>query len=344
MSIKKLIDENEKTFNGRVDIKYLFLPSKQPSDYIFVMFSGFNGSEKDGVLSKYQYIRHTEEIDCNKLFILDIYDGLPCYYLGKNKKTDYEESVVELIDYISQQINAKKENIITCGSSKGGTAALYLAMKYSYGHTVVGGMQTKVGDYIFSMEFTRNTILPLIVGDNTETDKDFLDDYYQAIFNNPKPNTEYNIHGGKGDIHYIKYVAPFLKRLDEKGITHNSEILDYSGHSDLKVHYPAFLVKNLKRIIGKLTDSTSEIEFINGRLIVDCEVPEKFKTDHSLSYAFYIYKDNEKEPIKKSKYTPDSSLSYTITDSGVYKARIFIKHANEKFSFNSDKIHIKGDK
>ncbi|PET34897.1 hypothetical protein CN514_25105, partial [Bacillus sp. AFS001701] len=341
MSIKKLIEQNEKVFKGEVDLKYLFFPSPIKSDYLFVMFSAFNGSEELGVTSKYQYLRHTQDINCNKLYILDIYDSLPCYYLGKNKKLDYEKSVVLLISQLAKQINVEHGNIITCGSSKGGTAALYLAMKYSYGHTIVGGMQTRVGDYIYKNKFTRENVLKLITGSSDEIARDYLNDFYQSIFTNPMNNTQYNIHGGRGDLHYIEYVKPFIKKLIEKNIPCNIEVKDYNSHSELGNHYPDFLINNLNRIIVKREELECTLEYRNNdHLIIDCKVPSQLEKDNLISYAFYIYKNGNKEPVKKVMYTHSNTYCYPITEFGVYKAKVFIKWGNNKKSFYSNEIII----
>lgn len=48
---------------------------------------------------------------------------------------------------IVAKYQVKLNNVITVGSSKGGYAALYYALKYGFGHAIAGGPQVKLGDF-----------------------------------------------------------------------------------------------------------------------------------------------------------------------------------------------------
>ena len=61
---------------------------------------------------------------------------------------DIETSVVSLISNIMHENNILFKNVISVGSSKGGTAALYYGMKYNYGNIIVGAPQYKIGTYL----------------------------------------------------------------------------------------------------------------------------------------------------------------------------------------------------
>lgn len=87
---------NEKIYSSNLDIKYYFEESASKSEYLLVIFSGFNRIDAK-IQKQYNYIRALSGIDCNKLFILDSYGSRGCYYIGKNMNFEVETSVLSLI-------------------------------------------------------------------------------------------------------------------------------------------------------------------------------------------------------------------------------------------------------
>ena len=126
---------NEDIHHTNLDITYHFEKSPCNSKYLLVIFSGFNRIEATPQKT-YNYIRALNGVNYNKLFILDSYGPRGCYYLGENMSFEVETSVVSLISKISTMYDIPNKNIITVGSSKGGSAALYFGMKYYYGHVI----------------------------------------------------------------------------------------------------------------------------------------------------------------------------------------------------------------
>jgi hypothetical protein len=342
MSISDIIKQNEKTFKGLVSLKYFFSPSVEKTDYLIVVFSGFNGKEEYGEPARYNYVKQLKNFDCNKLFILDDYDGHPCYYLGKNKSLDYETTVISLITSVASDLNIKLKNIIACGTSKGGTAALYFGMKYGFGHVIVGGMQTKVGDYLYNVnKYARDYVLKLITGGSSEKDRDYLNEFYGLIFNNPRQNTEYNIHGGSGDYHYINYVKPFVENLRANNISYRLDVQNYSDHGEIGTYFTDFLLDQLSRITGILTIKNVTINASDNQITVSCDIPEIFKKDNSTRYAFYFFKDKSIDPIEKFHYTMSSTVNYKPQTAGIYRARVYVKNKNAVVKMGTRTIELK---
>lgn len=133
--------KNEKIHVSNNGIRYCFKKAKfKNKDKLIVIFSAFSSDR-----AKYNYINTLSLFDCNKLYILDDYGSKGSYYLGLNGMLDIETSVVSLISNIMHENNILFKNVISVGSSKGGTAALYYGMKYNYGNIIVGAPQYKIG-------------------------------------------------------------------------------------------------------------------------------------------------------------------------------------------------------
>ncbi|TDM34388.1 hypothetical protein [Macrococcoides canis] len=139
MQLSEYIKENEKIFTDNPKVKY-FTKLNTNSKYLLVIFSAFNGKEKEGMPAAYNYVKPLFDLEINQLYVLDSSSsGLPTYYLGEGN-LEYEIKVIQLILEIAKAQNINISNIITAGTSKGGTAAAYFAMKYSLGAFISGGM------------------------------------------------------------------------------------------------------------------------------------------------------------------------------------------------------------
>ncbi|WP_210608869.1 hypothetical protein [Priestia flexa] len=334
MSLSEYIIENEKVFKGAHDIKYLFIPASKPSSHLAVTFSGFNGKEQEGKPAFYNYVRYLQEIDCHRLFILDNCMGHPAYYLGQHKKLDYEVSVAALIFKIANENKIRKENIITCGSSKGGTAAFYFAMRYDFGHFIAGGFQFKVGDYLYGVNnYTRDTVLKLITGGNSEGHRDYLNQFYIDIVSNYTYKTKPHIHVGSGDSHYNQHVKPFVKILEEREIPYDLDVQAYKGHSEMGPYFATYLLDELSAITGEIFIKDTSIETESENIIsVSCQVPESFIKNKTVHFAYYVYKDGHSGPIEKTKYSNSSTLKYQVTEPGKYTVKVFVKKGETRLS------------
>lgn len=339
MNFYSLIRKNEKVFKGSKNIKYFYLPPKNQSDHLIITFSGFHGRENEGIAAAYNYVKPLSRIDSHRLFILDDYDGHPCYYLGKNQKNDYESSVAALIMYVAGRENIAFKNIITCGSSKGGTAAMYFAFKYNFGHACVGAFQLKVGTYLNNVSsYTRETVLNLITGGYNSDSVKYLDDYLIRFFKEHSPtNTDLYIHAGNKDPHYLNHVVPFLELMDSKNISYNLELKEYDSHGKIGTYYSDYLLEKLPEITEELSIKNLSAEYLDEEIQLKVDLA-KFFTEEDVKFAYYIYKDNQIE--KKIMYTSNNTLNYKPIDKGGYKVKVFCKLDNIKITEYSDLIKV----
>ncbi|MGG0510605.1 hypothetical protein ABE078_24395 [Priestia megaterium] len=339
MSLSAYIIENEKVFKGAQDIKYLFMPASKPSKHLIVVFSGFNGKEEEGVLPYYNYVKYLKDIDCHRLFILDQCLGHPCYYLGHNKKLDYEVSVASLIYSISNEYKIMRKNIMTAGSSKGGSAAVYFALKYDFGHVIAGGFQFKVGEYLYTTKrYTRQTVLKVITGGNTPGHKDYLDRIYVDLVEKGTYTTNINVHVGSGDSHYEKHIKPFIGILQKRNIPYNLDVQDYSEHGKVGVYFSQYLIDQVSNITGQLVIKEAAITNEDQMISVSCSVPQDSK--EPVHFAYYVFKQGQADPVKKVSYSPSAKLRYKVEHPGKYSVKVFVKKGDQKVAKRTPVIEV----
>jgi hypothetical protein len=312
--------EGEKIFTSAQNIKYVFQPSEKASSHLVVVFSAFNPK---GTAPSYNYIRTLQTLDVNKLFILDDYGDRGCYYLGKSRLFDIEASVVSLIAYLANQNNILHQNIICCGTSKGGFTSLYFGIKYGFGYVIAGAPQTKLGTYLTlakelpTLEFISGGIEPDCV--------DFLDRLLYQVVDDSIKIPETYIHVGEGDHHYRGHVLPLKNYLNDRGFDCTLDIKDYSDHGDVSF-YQSFLTNKLIDIIPSLKDSI----LINS---VEVDLHGNFfkvqvNTNKPAQYALYVHREDER--IDSKWYTNNPKFEYTAKDPGAYYFSAFAKDENGK--------------
>lgn len=234
----------EKIHSSERDIHYVLQESSKP--YLIVVYSGFSPAGKPPL---YNYVNTLSDVDCNKLFILD-WGPRGCYYIGKDRDHSVERSVVDLIDTISVSKGISRQQVINCGSSKGGFAALYLTLKYGYGHAIVGSPQTLVGDYLLKQVVSASDVAEFISGGKSDSDLVYLNSLLFDVVESTNHKPDIHIHLGRGEYHYKQHVLPFNEWMDKRGIPYNLDLGDYDTHAEVAKHYPPFLKKHIRSIIG----------------------------------------------------------------------------------------------
>src|SRR3954449_1349242 len=117
-------------------------------------------------------------LPCPRLFVLDDQGPQeplprPCWYLGRNRVFDVADSVLALMEAISEELGVPRQRVITCGASKGGWAALYFAARFGAGHVVAGEPQVRLGAHLCQEE--NESLAAHIAGDASEEASEFLD-------------------------------------------------------------------------------------------------------------------------------------------------------------------------
>lgn len=332
---KLIYDEN--TYNkSYLPIKYLYKRTID-SNKLIIVFSGFDNPPK------YRYTLSLRGFDCNQLFILDDYGGRGCYYLGKNPEFLVEKSVSSLINEIINNEDIKKENVICAGSSKGGWAALYYAIKYDLGYAVVGAPQIRIVQYLnFSNALD---VKEYMLGKNFDKKEALnVDNILIDLVKEKEKFPKIYVQVGIGDGHHLcKHILPFEKALRDNNKYMSLKLEKYSDNNDVANFYPAFLCNKIINIFPELKNSL----FVND-ININREKNKfsiKIDVNNATQYAMYVYL-NGKELIRE-KYRKENQFQYLANKEGRYKFALYAKdNEGNKISyytrlFNVDKNDIK---
>lgn len=251
-------------------------------------------------------------------------------------------SVAALIMQFASKNNIAFENIITCGSSKGGTAAVYFSIKYNFGYSCVGAFQLNVGTYLNSVSsYTRESVLKLITGGFNKNSVEYLDSYYINFFENQKNiKTKLFIHAGDKDPHYLNHVVPFLKIMDKKNKNYDLDLKDYTSHGKVGTYYTEYLLEVLPQITDQNIIKNLEIENNKDKIHVEVKTTDYFKNQYDVNYAFYIYDSKHKERIDYIRYSKTNCLEYQVKESGKYRVKVFVKTGNHKITEYTDYVEV----
>lgn len=234
--------DGEKIFSSIHPIKYYFEKAKlNNKNKLMIIFSAFSTDE-----AKYNYISTLKTCDCNKLFILDDFGSKGTYYLGLKGDFNIETSVMALISYIMSKNNILFSNVISIGSSKGGSAAIYFGLKYNFGDVIAGAPQYKIGTYLSDLSISDYALE--IFGE--------ISDCNRIKYNNLirlSANTCTNIYllTSDGDNQYKKVLKEFEFVSRELNIKLNIDKCEINNHGEISREFPKFLYDKLDLVLNK---------------------------------------------------------------------------------------------
>lgn len=240
---------NEYVFHGKRDINYLFQEGAQSSPFLLVAFQAVPTVKNGEAIKSYNYTRFLRDINVHRLFVEDTCGKYGCYYLCNNMNFDVEETVIELIQSIMHKYGIKKENVITFGSSKGGTSALYYGLKYGFGHIISGAPQSKIAEYLNGR---RTDMLQYMIGDDLLQEN--IDKLDSLILDLIKPDVKTKIHllTSEKDAQYKKHIIPLIEAIEKARLDANIVFEPgIENHRDIATFFPKFLVRLIRETINK---------------------------------------------------------------------------------------------
>lgn len=122
-------------------IKYIYL--NNGTNTLYIIFSAFDKTDKQ---RKYNYVKSFKTLNIDLLFLSDPFGYRGSYYLRECGDKLPERQVDMLLKPILA--NKNYSHVITMGTSKGGTAALYYGLKLGVDEIVVGACQYRLGNYL----------------------------------------------------------------------------------------------------------------------------------------------------------------------------------------------------
>lgn len=292
---------NEKLFKAEKEIHYVLRKAEGFCDYLAIIFSGFN---RFGLKEQhpYNYLNIMSNFNIHQLFIQDTCGSRGCYYLCEKMNFSVERTVKKLIDNVLEDLNIQYKNVITIGSSKGGTAALYFGLKYNFGYVVSGVPQTKIISYLKKCLIGGGgqvVINDLLGADYSEKEASQLDN----LILNAIPyrsRTKVNLLLSQNDASWDSDFIPLIKELAAKKIKYDiTDELRMKSHGDIGHFFPQYIKEKLfKIIINKKLNVPTVIEDLEGNIRIKPQWGRWF-----WRYEIQSSLDDIQKITKRGKYT-----------------------------------------
>ena len=233
---KTYIRLHERTFKKR--LKYVFL--KNHSDTLVISFSGFSPKPS------YNYMRSLKDVKTDKLFILDDFGIRGSYYWFENGQDLPRELVQSLVSQVVARGGYKR--VITLGSSKGGTCAIYYGLIFGASDIYAGACQYYAGTYLSSEE--HRPILRAMMGD-------MPDEEARTVVDRMMPDLLKQYAGSKSKIHllyskaehtYDEHIKYMIEDLKKYGYDYTEQLEDFKDHNDVGKFFPKFIQQGINEV------------------------------------------------------------------------------------------------
>lgn len=228
-----------KRFKNR--LSYYFRSNN--SNTLIIVFSAFASKPS------YNYVKTLKDLNFDQLFILDDFGYKGSYYWYENGD-DYPRTLTESL--ISKFINrGGYKRLITAGSSKGGTCAIYFGLKYHATHIFAGACQYLVGNYLYT-ECNREKFYGMMGRDNEEENRAILNNMVSNEIKKEKGNNDLHFHllYSNKEHTYEDDIIPLIEDLKKYKMTYDEEICDFDDHSDVGKFFGPYLIHSLQAIIN----------------------------------------------------------------------------------------------
>lgn len=155
------------------NVTYVF--EKKSGKTLLIVFSGFSAN---GKRARYNYVSSTRKLHASRLYILDNHGCREAgsYYLGDCDNWYLPEQICELVHTLKEKHGY--EQIITMGSSKGGTAAVFYACMLHANAAIAGAPQYYIGKYL-----NKDPHLPILYGITQSNDAASIERLNQLVRN-----------------------------------------------------------------------------------------------------------------------------------------------------------------
>ncbi|WP_314059262.1 hypothetical protein [uncultured Vagococcus sp.] len=231
----------EKKFvTAKCTLRYLFF-KKKGSRKLLVVFSAYPGFKQQ---ARYNYIMTFRRLNYHRLYILDDFgpENKGAYYLGQKSDFYISKAVLALIESRRIELGLEKEEVITCGSSKGGYAAMYFEAKGNYLASISGAPQTLLGNYL-----NRPIHLPIftfIMGQANAVNHHYLNELLFQAIKDKQTKTQLFVHVSKEEHTYGDHILPLLDVCHIKELNLGS----YSNHSSVGQYFPKYALTVLNKL------------------------------------------------------------------------------------------------
>lgn len=217
--------------------KYLYIKGHAKSQTLIVVFPG---CWKGG--AKYDYVRTIKDKRCHKIWLLDDSgtNHHENYLMGEGK----QELVISLLSKFIAENNISK--IIFCGSSKGGTSALYFSLYLPNVDVYIGAPQYHVGSYL-NNDTQKPSLVSILGSEPTKEKVLALDKHIQntLLTSDVIPRSIHLLYSNVEHT-YKEHIRDLIEDIHKRRIPLHETILDFPNHSQVGGYFVTFLKEQLR--------------------------------------------------------------------------------------------------
>lgn len=233
----------EKNYQG---VKYIYQKSGRENKTLLISFSAMPPNN----FRVYNNVRGFSNLPVDRLFIKDSWGYRGSYYLYENGSLDPFFSTCALIEKISNQ--GKYTNIITAGTSKGGTCAIIFGIKYNAKYIFSGACQYYIGDYLAVP--VHEDILKAMQG-NLEREEIIkrLNEVVPSMINSYAKKNSSIIHliFSKKEHTYTSHISDLIDCLKRNNLKVVEKEYSFTNHSDVGYYFLNYINEYFKEKINQ---------------------------------------------------------------------------------------------
>ncbi|KGN35685.1 heparinase II/III domain-containing protein [Knoellia subterranea] len=310
-------------FEGQVGLNYQQVPARSAagSGHLIVVFTAVH---QPGDFT-YNYRATVDQTPFHALYILDDFGDQGAYYLQDHGDRGIFTTVQDLIAKTLTELGLTPADLITVGSSKGGTGALIHGLAAGAGHIFVGAPQTRIGSFVAK---PHPNILELMTGGTgaehvAQLDAALYDLATEVAGDGTSKASAFpsiSIVVGDADHHYKGHVLPFVEHLNDLGQDASLMVLPGLRHADIGPVYREALTAFLSSLDnGTDGDTDRGVTAVATRR--GASVTAMVVAGNRKEYAGRLFRD--RELVSALPYGPSPYLTWTDLPAGRYRVRVF---------------------
>lgn len=303
---------------GAKKLAVVFTAIHQPGDFTF------------------NYKNSLDPTGINALYILDDFGDQGAYYLANHGDRSIFDSVQTLIRSELNRLGLKAEDLITAGSSKGGSAAIIHGTAAGAGRIVVGAPQVRIGTFL---QGPHPNILRFITGSTSDDAVEALDQVVFDAINAVGESTKLSVLVGEQDHHYRHHVLPLKTYAQARGIGIDVTVLPGLPHSEIGGEYRRFLSANIEDELAGTSGEPLDYDYADAQVTDGgLSVTVRARTDCHVAYSLF----RDAELLAKIPYGSATSAHWADLAPGRYRVRVYYRNLQDgtAHAFTSSWVNV----
>ncbi|MHA7221493.1 heparinase II/III domain-containing protein [Arthrobacter sp. RHLT1-20] len=304
--------------SGSVGLNYLSVPagSDAGAGKLAVVFTAIH---QPGDFT-YNYRKSVDAAGTHALYIIDDFGDQGSYYLSDHGDRSIFAATQALIRQELGRLGLTTNDLITAGSSKGGSAAILHGIAAGAGRIIVGAPQVRIGSFLRD---PHPNMLRFMMGDTGEDAVNALDAVVFDALEGMLDTTRLSILVGEADHHYKNHVLPLKSYADANHKALELTVLPGLPHAEIGAVYRQFLTGNIQQEISGAGEEAVPYTFLPSGadpagLCLEVRLPAGWELASRLFCGA--------ESIARIPYGPESTALWTDIPAGRYRARVFLRN------------------